>query len=50
MIIVEENLAALTKVVDYIHDRPEQMNADVTFSVTIVEGNVDKICHLVLEY
>ncbi|XP_031828220.1 UPF0764 protein C16orf89 homolog [Nomia melanderi] len=36
----EENLAALTKVVDYIHDRPGQMNADATFSVTIVEANV----------
>ncbi|CAL7936370.1 unnamed protein product [Xylocopa violacea] len=36
----EEKLVALYKVIDYIRQRPGQMNADVTFSVTIVEANV----------
>ncbi|XP_076650006.1 UPF0764 protein C16orf89 homolog [Halictus rubicundus] len=36
----EEKLTALTKVVDYIHERPDQMNADATFSITIVEANI----------
>ncbi|XP_078041570.1 UPF0764 protein C16orf89 homolog [Augochlora pura] len=36
----EEKLTALSKVVDYIHGRPDQMNADATFSITIVEANI----------
>ncbi|CAK9798061.1 UPF0764 protein C16orf89 homolog [Anthophora quadrimaculata] len=36
----EEKLVALSKVMDYIHRRPDQMNADVTFSITIVEANL----------
>nr|XP_033340341.1 UPF0764 protein C16orf89 homolog [Megalopta genalis] len=36
----EEKLTALSKVVDYIHERPDQMNADATFSITIVEANI----------
>ncbi|XP_015429794.1 PREDICTED: UPF0764 protein C16orf89 homolog [Dufourea novaeangliae] len=36
----EDKLTALSKVVDYIHQRPGQMNADATFSVTIVEANI----------
>ncbi|XP_076672858.1 UPF0764 protein C16orf89 homolog [Andrena cerasifolii] len=36
----EEKLIALSKVVDYIGQRPQQMNADATFSVTIVEANI----------
>ncbi|CAK9829349.1 UPF0764 protein C16orf89 homolog [Anthophora retusa] len=36
----EDKLVALSKVMDYIHRRPDQMNVDVTFSVTIVEANL----------
>ncbi|XP_076247085.1 UPF0764 protein C16orf89 homolog [Calliopsis andreniformis] len=36
----EENLTALAKVVNYVYQRPQQMNADATFSITIVEANV----------
>ncbi|XP_054013601.1 uncharacterized protein LOC128895211 [Hylaeus anthracinus] len=36
----EEKLAGLYKVVDYVHRRPHEMNADVTFSITIVEANI----------
>ncbi|XP_029032238.2 UPF0764 protein C16orf89 homolog [Osmia bicornis bicornis] len=36
----ERNLIALSKVINYIHHRPHQMNADVTLSITIVEANI----------
>ncbi|XP_017887527.1 uncharacterized protein LOC108629392 [Ceratina calcarata] len=35
----EEKLIALYKVINYIHQRPHQMNVDATFSVTIAEAN-----------
>ncbi|CAD1478322.1 unnamed protein product, partial [Heterotrigona itama] len=36
-------LVVLSKIVDYINQRPGQMNADVTLSLTIVEANVAAI-------
>ncbi|XP_017756969.1 PREDICTED: UPF0764 protein C16orf89 homolog [Eufriesea mexicana] len=39
----EDTLLALSKVIEYIHQRPRQMNADVTLSLTIIEANVAAI-------
>lgn len=38
LFIAEEILVKLSKVIEYIHQRPQQMNADVTLSLTIVQG------------
>lgn len=37
-VIAGEKLDVLSKIVNYIRQRPRQMNADVTLSLTIVEG------------
>ncbi|XP_043784552.1 UPF0764 protein C16orf89 homolog [Apis laboriosa] len=39
----EEKLIKLSKVIEYIHQRPQQMNADVTLSLTIVQANIAAI-------
>ncbi|XP_003695174.2 UPF0764 protein C16orf89 homolog [Apis florea] len=39
----EEILVKLSKVIEYIHQRPQQMNADVTLSLTIVQANIAAI-------
>lgn len=35
----DKKLLALSRVIDYIRQRPQQMNADATLGVTIAEGN-----------
>lgn len=39
-VITEEKLVKLSKVIEYIHQRPQQMNVDVTLSLTIVQGKI----------
>jgi len=36
--IPEQKLIALQKVLDYMNNRPEQMNLDATFGVVLTEG------------
>jgi len=36
--IPEQKLVALQKVLDYMNNRPEQMNLDATFGVVLTEG------------
>lgn len=48
VLIIEDTLLALSKVVEYIHQRPRQMNADVTLSLTIIEGNAEVLYIIIL--
>lgn len=36
--VPEQKLIALQKTLDYMNDRPEQMNLDATFGATLTEG------------
>jgi len=38
LIITERKLITLYKILDYVNRRPQQMNVDLTYGITLTEG------------